>query len=101
MNLDQARYRVIRDRSLQQVRGDRNPNLNNRQQTTQRWGTVYSGVIGIVATNEGRDGATGRYLLSTPDGSQVPGQAIGRGGITTGRPLGATVLDGSGAWAIY
>lgn len=100
MNLNQARYRAVSARAIQQVRADRNPNILNRQQPRQRWGTVYTGILGVVGSNQGRDGATGRTELSTPDGSRVSAVAIGRGGLPIGTPT-TTVLDGSGGWALY
>lgn len=101
MNLNQARNQVVRDRAIQQVRSDRNPNHTTGQHPRQRWRTAYSGVIAITATSQGRDGATGRHTLQTPDGSQFPGQAIGRGGLSQGRALAATLLDQTGAWGLY
>lgn len=101
MNLAQARYRTIASRAMQQVRVDRNPNHQSRQQSRQRWSIAYSGVIALTATSQGREGGSGRYLLQTPDGSQFPAQAIGQGGIRDGATLAATVLDGTGGWGVY
>lgn len=98
-SLSEITERITARRYASLLGGDRRQSAQDiLTGNTVRGTTLFSGVVGATVRLGSRDGRTGLYSTTSPDGSQRNARSVGFQGFAPNAIVPATVFDGAGGW---